>query len=55
MQTVYHQFALLLAVAAIVGAIALRLRQPLLVAYIVVSRSRRIRDTSPSRCDPSVL
>ena len=36
MQTVYHQFALLLAVAAIVGAIALRLRQPLLVAYIVV-------------------
>ena len=36
MQGVYHQFALLLAVAAAVGIIALRLRQPLLVAYIVV-------------------
>ena len=32
MQGVYHQFALLLAVAAAVGIIALRLRQPLLVA-----------------------
>lgn len=36
MQTIYHQFALLLAVAAIFGAIALRLRQPQLVAFIVV-------------------
>ena len=36
MQGVYHQFALLLAVAAAVGIIALRLRQPLLVACIVV-------------------
>jgi len=35
-QSVYQQFALLLAVAAVVGAVALRLRQPLLVGYIVV-------------------
>ncbi len=36
MYNVYHQFALMLAIAAVVGAFALRLRQPLLVAYIVV-------------------
>ena len=36
MQTVYQQFALMLAIAAIFGAIALRLRQPQIVAFIVV-------------------
>jgi Kef-type K+ transport system membrane component KefB len=35
-QAVYHEIALLLAVAAVVGIVTLRLRQPLLVAYIVV-------------------
>ena len=33
---IYHEFALLLMVSALVGAVAVRLRQPLLVAYIVV-------------------
>jgi Kef-type K+ transport system membrane component KefB len=36
MESIYHEFALLLMVSALVGAIAVRLRQPLLVAYIVV-------------------
>ena len=36
MDSIYHEFALLLMVSAVVGAIAVRLRQPLLVAYIVV-------------------
>jgi Kef-type K+ transport system membrane component KefB len=36
MDSIYHEFALLLMVSALVGAIAVRLRQPLLVAYIVV-------------------
>jgi len=34
--TVYYEFALLLLVAAVGGMIALRLRQPLIVAFIVV-------------------
>jgi Kef-type K+ transport system membrane component KefB len=34
--TVFYEIAALLAVAAIIGAIALQLRQPLIVAYIVV-------------------
>ncbi len=33
---VYYEFATLLLVAAVVGAVALRLRQPLIVAFIVV-------------------
>jgi Kef-type K+ transport system membrane component KefB len=36
MDGIYQEFALLLMVAAVIGAIAVRLRQPLLVAYIVV-------------------
>jgi len=36
MESIYHEFALLLMVSAVIGAIAVRLRQPLLVAYIVV-------------------
>jgi Kef-type K+ transport system membrane component KefB len=36
MDSIYHEFALLLMVSAVIGAIAVRLRQPLLVAYIVV-------------------
>ncbi len=36
MNSIYHEFALLLLVSALVGAFAVRLRQPLLVAYIVV-------------------
>jgi Kef-type K+ transport system membrane component KefB len=36
MDSIYHEFALLLMVSALVGAIAVRLRQPLLVAYIIV-------------------
>lgn len=36
MDSIYHEFALLLMVSALVGAVAVRLRQPLLVAYIVV-------------------
>ncbi|OGU21990.1 MAG: sodium:proton exchanger [Hydrogenophilales bacterium RIFOXYD1_FULL_62_11] len=36
MNSIYHEFALLLMVSAVIGAIAVRLRQPLLVAYIVV-------------------
>ena len=36
MNSIYQEFALLLALSALVGAIAVRLRQPLLVAYIFV-------------------
>ena len=36
MDSIYHEFALLLMVSALVGAVAVRLRQPLLVAYIIV-------------------
>lgn len=36
MTTVYYEFAFLLLVAAVAGMIALRLRQPLIVAFIVV-------------------
>lgn len=36
MNSIYQEFALLLMVSAVVGAFAVRLRQPLLVAYIVV-------------------
>lgn len=36
MDSIYQEFALLLMVSAVIGAIAVRLRQPLLVAYIVV-------------------
>ena len=36
MDSIYQEFALLLAVSAIVGALAVRLRQPLLVGYIIV-------------------
>jgi len=36
MESIYHEFALLLMVSAVIGAIAVRLRQPLLVAYIIV-------------------
>jgi len=36
MNSIYQEFALLLALSAVVGAIAVRLRQPLLVAYIFV-------------------
>jgi len=36
MGSVYYEFAALLGVAAIVGAVALRLRQPLIVAFIAV-------------------
>ena len=36
MDSPYQEFALLLAVSALIGAIAVRLRQPLLVAYILV-------------------
>jgi len=36
MNSVYHEFALLLLLSAVVGAIAVRLRQPLLIAYIIV-------------------
>lgn len=36
MSSVYYQFAVLLLAAAGVGAIALRLRQPLIVAYLIV-------------------
>lgn len=36
MNSLYQEFALLLMVSALIGAIAVRLRQPLLVAYIVV-------------------
>lgn len=35
-ESVYSEFAVLLVVSAIVGAIAVRFRQPLIVAYIVV-------------------
>jgi hypothetical protein len=34
MNNVYHEFALLLMLSAVVGAVAVRLRQPLLVAYV---------------------
>lgn len=33
MDSVYYQFALLLMLSALVGAMAVRLREPLLVAY----------------------
>lgn len=36
MENVYYEFATLLSLAALVGVIALRLRQPLIVAYIAV-------------------
>jgi len=36
MNSIYQEFALLLMVSAVIGAIAVRLRQPLLVAYIIV-------------------
>jgi Kef-type K+ transport system membrane component KefB len=36
MDSIYQEFALLLMVSALIGAVAVRLRQPLLVAYIVV-------------------
>ncbi|HVL76968.1 MAG TPA: cation:proton antiporter family protein [Noviherbaspirillum sp.] len=36
MTNVYYQFALLLLAATVVGALALRLRQPLIVAFIIV-------------------
>jgi Kef-type K+ transport system membrane component KefB len=36
MHSVFSEFALLLLMAAIAGAVALRLRQPVLVAYIVI-------------------
>ena len=36
MITTYQEFALLLMLSAVVGAIAVRLRQPLLMAYIIV-------------------
>jgi Kef-type K+ transport system membrane component KefB len=36
MNSIYHEFALLLMLSAVVGAIAVRLRQPLLMAYIIV-------------------
>lgn len=36
MNSIYHEFALLLLLSAVVGAIAVRLRQPLLMAYIIV-------------------
>ncbi|NDP47332.1 MAG: cation:proton antiporter [Sulfuriferula multivorans] len=36
MDNIYQEFALLLAVSAFVGALAVRLRQPLLVGYIIV-------------------
>jgi len=36
MNSPYHEFALLLTLSAVVGAIAVRLRQPLLMAYIIV-------------------
>ena len=36
MNSAYQEFALLLMLSAVVGAIAVRLRQPLLVAYIIV-------------------
>jgi Kef-type K+ transport system membrane component KefB len=36
MDSIYREFALLLTVSAVIGAFAVRLRQPLLVAYIVV-------------------
>ncbi|MBA3058336.1 MAG: cation:proton antiporter [Gammaproteobacteria bacterium] len=36
MNDTYHEFALLLMLSAVVGAIAVRLRQPLLMAYIIV-------------------
>ncbi len=36
MDSIYQEFALLLAVSAFVGALAVRLRQPLLVGYIIV-------------------
>jgi Kef-type K+ transport system membrane component KefB len=35
-ETVYSEFAILLAVSAVVGAIAVRLKQPLIIAYILV-------------------
>jgi Kef-type K+ transport system membrane component KefB len=31
----YQQFAALLAIAAVIGAIAVRLRQPLIIAFLV--------------------
>lgn len=34
--TVYHEFALLLLMSAVAGAVAVRLKQPLIVAFIVV-------------------
>ena len=36
MNSIYHEFALLLMLSAVVGAIAVRMRQPLLMAYIIV-------------------
>ena len=36
MHSNYQEFALLLTLSALVGVIALRLRQPLLMAYIIV-------------------
>ena len=36
MNSAYQEFALLLALSAVVGAVAVRLRQPLLMAYIIV-------------------
>lgn len=36
MNSAYQEFALLLMLSAVVGAIAVRLRQPLLMAYIIV-------------------
>lgn len=36
MNSIQHEFALLLTVSALVGAVAIRLHQPLLAAYLVV-------------------
>ncbi|MBZ0069545.1 MAG: hypothetical protein K8F26_12120 [Thiobacillus sp.] len=36
MDSIYQKFALLLAVSAFVGTLAVRLRQPLWVSYIIV-------------------
>ncbi|MCL4800304.1 MAG: cation:proton antiporter, partial [Burkholderiales bacterium] len=34
--TVYHEFALLLLMSAVAGTVAVRLKQPLIVAFVVV-------------------
>ncbi|MGK0673988.1 MAG: hypothetical protein ABWU16_04930 [Halothiobacillaceae bacterium] len=55
MQESFGEFALLLLIAAAVGAVATRLKQPMLIAYIVVGilirpLARRVRTPlSPPR------